>query len=98
MNKEGVRRFKAKTGFQKYNSFYAFNIPNFKEAVRYFVRQMRRGNFVHAHHDLVDRYGVDLAAEVEIFCQLTSITVRPSCGRLFLADGYEKRLPRPVKT
>lgn len=88
-----ARNFKYKHQMQKYNTFLAFNMPDFHAALRYFVRQMRVTNFVRAHHNLVDKYGQDTAIEVELFCQLTNITCRPSCGRLFLADGYEKRLP-----
>ena len=78
---------------QKYNTSYAFSTPNFREALRYFVKEMRRVHFVTAHDNLYKKYGTSTGTEVEMFCQLVSITCRPSCGRLFLAEGYEKRLP-----
>jgi len=90
---DGIKQFKPIFGIQKYNVYFAFNMPQFKEAVRYFVRQMRITDFVSAHDRLEKKYEVNLAAEVEIFCQLSNITYRPSCGRIFLASGFEKRLP-----
>ena len=86
-------KFERKYQMQKYSPFIAFNMPSFREALRYFVQQMRVTDFVRAHDRLHKKYGVTVAVEVEIFCQEMVITCRPTCGRLFLADGYEKRMP-----
>jgi len=90
---KGIKTFKSKMRLQKYNPYFAFNIPGFKKHVWHFTRMMKRHSFVDAHHRLVKEVGLDTASEVEMFCQLSNITYRPSCGRVFLTSDYLKRMP-----
>lgn len=77
----------------RYNDIISINMPGFTDAVRYYVRRMRMTNFVSAYHDLRGKHGIDLAFEVGEYCLYHSITMRSNCGRLFLCEGYEKRVP-----
>ncbi len=85
--------FRQKFMQDDYDPQAALALKDFPEALRYFTRMMRVVDFVKAHDRLYDKYGKDLGTEVELYCTKALITTRQPCGRIFLADGYQKRMP-----
>lgn len=71
----------------------AHAMPLFFEALDYYVQQLQFNSFITANQRMLRKYDSDLALEVGMYCQALQITCRFECGRIFLVQGYEKRLP-----
>lgn len=78
---------------QKYQPQLALQIPDFRQALEYYVRRLRWHGWISAYYDTREKFNGELAIEASRYCYEMGITYRLDDGRMMLSEGYVRMLP-----